>query len=146
MCATAALTVRRSFLTGLGSLVAAPAVVPASSLLPVRRIANSLEPEFDGFANAPTGTPQYRSYFTSLNGISRYPVRPPWHVAGVDYRAGINTGVSLKKPATINPAIAMSSGRGPIVLQLQADNVTLDGYDFTLGGWWQIRKQMVIAT
>src|SRR5215831_5671176 len=94
----------------------------------------------DGRLNAPAGTPQYPTYFTSLNGISPYPVRPPWHVAGVDYRVGISAGVSLKDPATINPKIATSSGTNPIILTLQADNVTFDGYDFTRGGWWQIRS------
>jgi len=127
---------RRSFLTGLGGLLAAPAIVRATSLMPVREIVTPFES--DGFANAPTGTPQYPTYFTSLNPIFPYRVRPPWHVAGVDYRVGINTGLSLKDPATINPAIATSSGTNPIVLTLQTDNVTLDGYDFTLGGWWRI--------
>ena len=54
---------------------------------------------------------------------------------------GISTGLSLKDPATINPAIATSSGTNPIVLTLQTDNVTLDGYDFTLGGWWRISSR-----
>jgi hypothetical protein len=136
----AALMDRRSFVTGLGGLVAAPEIVRASSLMQVRGSAISRESEFDGFANAPTGAPQYPTYFTSLNGISPYPVRPPWHVAGVDYRVGVSTGVRLKDPTTINPEIATSSGTNPIVLALQADNVTFDGYDFTLGGWWQIRS------
>lgn len=92
----------------------------------------------DGRLNAPTGTAQYPTYFTSLNGISPYPVRPPWKVAGVDYRVGINTGVTLKDPNTINPAIATISGTNPIVLGIQQNDVTLDGYDFTTGGWWRI--------
>src|SRR3984893_7488377 len=110
----AAVMDRRRFLTGLRGLVAAPAIARASSLMPVRGIAISLES--DGFANAPTGAPQYPTYFTSLNGISPYPVRPPWKVAGVDYRVGINTGVSLKDPAAISSSIATVSGfarRGP---------------------------------
>jgi hypothetical protein len=46
----------------------------------------------DGSADAPAGTPQHPDYFTSLFRIS-FPYRPPWKVAGVDYRVGprINT-------------------------------------------------------
>jgi hypothetical protein len=127
---------RRMFLAGL---VVAPAIVRATSL-PGHDIANSFEAEYGGLSNAPKGEPQYPTYFTGLNGISAYPVRPPWNVAGVDYRVGINAGVVLKNPLSIDPAIAFRSGQNPIVLTLRSDNVVLDGYDFTLGGWWQIRS------
>ena len=128
---------RRSLLIGLGGLVAAPAIVRTSPLIPVRGVKIPLEP--DGFANAPTGAPQYPTYFTNLNGISPYPVRPPWKVAGVDYRVGINTGISLKDPATISSSIAtvsgpLGAGQNANTLNIAADNVTLDGYDFTLNG------------
>jgi hypothetical protein len=137
----AAVMDRRRFLTGLGGLVAGPAIVRASSLMPVRGIVTSLES--DGFANAPTGAPQYPTYFTNLNGISPYPVRPPWKVAGVDYRVGINTGVSLKDPATISSSVAtvsgsLGAGQNANTLNIAADNVTLDGYDFTLNGGYLI--------
>jgi hypothetical protein len=92
----------------------------------------------DGRLAAPTGSAQYPNYFTNLNGISPYPVRPPWRVAGVDYRVGVNTGVSLKDPNAISAAVAVKSGSNPFVLNLQQSNITLDGYDFTTGGWWQI--------
>ena len=141
MCYGTALMDRRVFLTGLGALVAGPAFVRASSLMPVREIVMPLET--DGFANAPTGTPQYPNYFTSRNGISPYSVRPPWHVAGVEYRVGINTGVSLKDPNTISSSIAtisgpLGAGQNAKTLNIQADNVTLDSYDFTLSGGYLI--------
>ncbi len=98
--------------------------------------------QLDGRLNAPTGTANYPTYFTSLNGISPYPVRPPWKVAGVDYRVGINTGVSFLNPNTISSSIATVSG--PLgtndntnTLNLQQD-ATFDSYDFTLSGGYSI--------
>jgi hypothetical protein len=131
---------RRLFIGGLSALVPVAALTSAASQQQRVGLVASSVMMIDGFADAPSGAAQYPNYFTSLNGISPYPVRPPWRVAGVDYRVGINTGVSLKDPALINPAIATRSGQDPIVLGVQRDNVVLDGYDFTRGGWWQIRS------
>jgi len=130
---------RRSVLTGLINLIAAPAIVRAATPLSSSETAVPLSVD-SGSQDAPAGVAQYPTYFTSLNGISPYPVRPPWPVAGVDYRVGVNAGVWLKDPATIKPNVASRSGANPIVLRLEADNVVLDGYDFTMGGWWQIRS------
>ncbi|MBR0907024.1 right-handed parallel beta-helix repeat-containing protein [Bradyrhizobium liaoningense] len=82
----------------------------------------------DGSANAPTGTPNFPNLF------SGYVTRPPWQVAGVDYRVGINTGVVLKTPTTANiPAgCTLSNGR----LAVDAANVVLDGFDFTASNVW----------
>lgn len=131
---------RRQFLTGLAKLFAAPIAFQTYRTEAAGLVGHSTLPELDGEARAPSGIPQYPTFFTGLNGIAPYPVRPPWRVAGVDYRVGINDGVSLKDPATLLPSIAKRSGNNPVVLEILADNTTLDGYDFTLNGWWQIRS------
>src|ERR1700753_2740538 len=101
---------RRAFIKGASALGLAAAVGNAPSREKPRAfLARSSQMANDGFAEAPIGVAQYPNYFTSLNGISPYPVRPPWRVAGVDYRVGINAGVSLKDPALIDPAIATRS-------------------------------------
>jgi len=92
----------------------------------------------DGSINAPTGTPQYP---TLLNG---YAARPPWKVAGVDYRVGIKTDVTLLDPATLpsgsygtsTPGIyaestSTESGNAGVVW-LIGDNNVLNGYDLSL--------------
>lgn len=100
----------------------------------------------DGSGDAPTGTPQYPTYFSNLNGISAYPVRPSWNVAGVDYRVGINTSYNgnLLDPSTIDSSIATVGGQlgsdsdqNTNTLEIQKD-CTLDGYDFTLSGGYAI--------
>src|SRR5690242_16471560 len=96
---------RRSVLTGLINLVAAPAIVRAAVPLSSDEAAVPLSLN-SGSQDAPAGVAQYPTYFTSLNGISPYPVRPPWPVAGVDYRVGVNAGVRLKDPAIIQPNVA----------------------------------------
>jgi hypothetical protein len=132
---------RRLFIKALSALGSIALVRSAASQQKPRTgLARSPQMAIDGFLEAPIGSAQYPNYFTSLNGISPYPVRPPWRVAGVDYRVGINAGVSLKDPTFIDAAIATRSGKSPILLSLQQDDVVLDGYDFTLGGWWQIRS------
>jgi hypothetical protein len=80
----------------------------------------------DGSANAPSGTPQYPHL---LDG---YAVRPPWQVAGVDYAVGIHAGTVLKNPVTCGclPAGASVDATNHLI-RVTADNVTLDGFDFT---------------
>ena len=130
---------RRQFITRVTAIAPSIAFAPASSKN-LGRIALPSSTLADGFDEAPSGVAQYPNYFTDLNGITPYPIRPPWRVAGVDYRVGISLRTSLKNPALIDPAIATRSGQGPIVLSVQRDHVLLDGYDFTLGGWWQIKS------
>lgn len=86
----------------------------------------------DGRGAAPTGSPQYPTYFTSLNGITAYPARPPWKVPGVDYRVGINTGVVLKNPTTLDWTWGDQNATTK-VWTIQADGLVFDGYDFS--GW-----------
>jgi hypothetical protein len=133
-------TSRRQFLTGLAKFFAAPIAFQSYHTAAAGLGDRSTLSEFDGGAGAPAGSPQYPTFFSGLNGISPYPVRPPWRVAGVDYRVGIHDGVALKDPGTILPSVARRSGNNPIVLEIMSDNTTLNGYDFTLNGGWQIRS------
>jgi hypothetical protein len=125
---------------GLAALIATPAALcPSRGLAQVA--AGDLDGKtFDGAADAPLGAPQYPMYFSGAKRPIKYAVRPPWRVAGVDYRVGIKPHLVLKDPSTIEVGVASRSGCDPIVLNISADNVTLDGYDFTSGGWWQIRS------
>ena len=85
----------------------------------------------DGSANARAGTAQVP---TLLNG---YAVRPPWNVAGVDYHVGVTAGTILKDPSTINIAGVLVD-RTSHIITVTGSNVTLDGYDFSLNGGWQL--------
>ena len=88
----------------------------------------------DGFSNAPLCTIQHPSL------LSRYRIRPRWRVAGVDYCVGYATGTVLKNPATISIS-GVSVNRAKKVITVTGDNVTLDGYDFSLDGGWGIVVQ-----
>lgn len=99
----------------------------------------------DGSASAPTGAAQYPTMFTGLNGTNYSGRRPPWNVAGADYRVGINTGSGLTDPNTISASIGTKStgaaagvSESDFALTILQDNVTLDGYDFTTGGNWVV--------
>lgn len=80
----------------------------------------------DGVSGAPTGTPQLPSL------LSGYAVRPPWNVAGVDYRVGINTGVTLLDPATISTSAGAIQRVGTDHIVLSGNGTVLDGYDLSL--------------
>ncbi len=85
----------------------------------------------DGSANAPAGTPQLPNL---LNG---YAVRPPWEVAGVDYAVGVPSGTVLKNPSTISmPGVSVNTSTHTI--GITGNNVTLNGYDFSLNGGWAV--------
>jgi hypothetical protein len=86
----------------------------------------------DGRADAPTGAAQYP---TLLNGLV---TRPPWQVAGVNYRVGVNTGVTLKNPNTDTMPSGVSRNTTTHVMSVTGNNVTLDGWDFTLNGGWHV--------
>lgn len=84
----------------------------------------------DGFDHAPAGSPQFP------NLLNNYVVRPNWYVAGIDYAVGPKTSV-FKDPATISiPGVTVDSQAHEIVVN--ADNITLDGYDFSLNGGWSV--------
>lgn len=86
----------------------------------------------DGFASAPAGTSQYP---TLLNG---YVARAPWRVAGVDYPVGYPAGTTLKDPATATLPSGVSRDSTNHVFNVSGNNVTLDGWDFSLENGWLI--------
>lgn len=81
----------------------------------------------DGMDDATPGDPNFPDFFTDIPAIT---VRPPWNVAGVDYRVGLAAG------ATLTPWNAMS-GAGITVnadnVRLDGDGHVIDGIDFTGG-------------
>lgn len=77
----------------------------------------------DGSSAAAGGTAQLP---TILNG---YALRPPWNVAGVDYAVGPHSGTSFTSIASSQPANTTYNGS---YLRINANNVTIDGYDFTV--------------
>ena len=82
----------------------------------------------DGTLGAPTiaAGAQYPSM------LSVYTTRPPWNVAGVDYPVGIpDSSKPLINPVTSPPAHCTISGT---TLTVNADNVYLNGYDFSVSG------------
>jgi hypothetical protein len=81
----------------------------------------------DGASGAPAGTPQLPSI------LAGYTVRPPWSVAGVDYAVGITSGTTLKDP-TLTGALptGASYNASTHTVTVTANNVTLNGFDFSL--------------
>jgi hypothetical protein len=86
----------------------------------------------DGQANAPVGSPQLPNLLDTYGAN-----KPAWNVAGVDYYVGAPQGVALKNPATISMA-GVSVDTTNHVVTVTGNNVTLDGYDFSLNGGWQV--------
>ncbi|MGY4508851.1 Ig-like domain-containing protein [Bradyrhizobium sp. USDA 3650] len=87
----------------------------------------------DGSSSAHTGTPQLASLLDS------YAVRPPWQVAGVDYAVGVPAGTALKDPSVAaNLPAGVSIDTANHVVSILGNNVTLDGFDFSLSGGWTV--------
>lgn len=85
----------------------------------------------DGSANAPACGTQYPSL------LSSYADRPSWSVAGVDYCVGYPAGTKLKDPTTISlPGVSVDIAHR--IIHINANNVTLSGYDFSLFGGYAI--------
>jgi hypothetical protein len=122
---------RREFMAGFGAAVAWPMAASAQSSAWV-----------DGLANAPTGTPQFP------NALNNYPAghgkrdksvinQPPFNVPGVDYRVGMQTGVTLATAGPGNvPAgctwtthTRSGSGGSGIVVPAGSGNVTIQNLD-----------------
>lgn len=85
----------------------------------------------DGSLNAPTGTANLP---TALNPYSAH--RPPWHVAGIDYRVGISTGVTLKNPRTDTLPSGCTRDTVNRNFFVDSNSVTVNGWDFSEGGGW----------
>lgn len=90
--------------------------------------------ELDGRLNAPTGTPQFADLLDGVN------FRPPWQVAGVDYRVGIRTGVVLASPETlIGPEYELFPEDATPRVNIIGPNSNTSGIDFKsaeFGGPW----------
>src|SRR4051812_22408559 len=72
--------------------------------------------------------------------LDSYATRPSWEVAGVDHSVGVPSGTNLKQPALISMA-GVSVNSSSHIITVAASNVTLDGYDFSLNGGWQVYVQ-----
>ena len=72
--------------------------------------------------------------------LKSYMVRPSWPVAGVDYCVGYPTNTVLKAPGTISMA-GVSVNTTTHIVTVTGNNITLDGYDFSLDGGWQVNVQ-----
>lgn len=84
----------------------------------------------DGAAGAARSMPQHPELLHS------YAARPPCKVAGVDYAVG-DTSAAVRDPATISMAGVSVDTRSRTVT-INGNDVTLDGYDFSLHGGYQI--------
>ena len=81
----------------------------------------------DGSANSSAGTPELPNL---LNG---YTARPYWMVAGVDYAVGKPSGQTLTDWESINiPEVIVNVANRSV--EVTANNVTLNGIDFSLHG------------
>lgn len=88
----------------------------------------------DGSANAPTGVAQYPhlcdlSKVTNTNGVS-FVVRPPWQIAGVDYRVGIQTGVTLQPVTSGGLPSGFVLGTNAVTFAGSGSG-TINGFDFS---------------
>jgi len=104
----------------------------------------------DGSTAAPTGTANFPTILNSYGGggsrnkglIGGTQYQPPWNVAGVDYRVGINTGVTLKNattdtlPSGVTRSIDTTTFPGYEAANwlVSGNNVVVDGWDFTNAG------------
>jgi Bacterial Ig-like domain/RTX calcium-binding nonapeptide repeat (4 copies) len=98
----------------------------------------------DGFISAPNCSVQNPSILNTYHPPGQPDSRsmtnahqPPWHVAGVDYCVGYASNTVLKNPQTISIA-GVSVNTADHIVYVTGNNVTLDGYDFSLNGGWQV--------
>ncbi len=85
----------------------------------------------DGFSKAPVCEIQRPALLTG------YRIRPPWHVAAVDYCVGYPADKNLRDPATIN-MVGVKVDMARHIVTVTGDSVVLDGYDFSLAGGWGV--------
>jgi hypothetical protein len=126
------MTNRRSLLAASVSAGAALVCAPALAVSPPERWGD------DGRSGAPAGP------VVDAALLDGYATRPPWQVAGVDYHVGIDrtrypTDASLKPvgTATLPPGVTRDTSQAAYnhkQILVTADNVTLDGYDFSGAG------------
>lgn len=66
------------------------------------------------------------------NEFSTYATRPPWNVAGVDYPAGLPTGLTLLDPTTATLPSGCVYASASHKVTCSTAGVTISGYDFSL--------------
>ena len=69
--------------------------------------------------------------------LDKYRVRPSWRVAGVDYCVGYRPTNVLQDPAAASMA-GVTVDKTRKIVTVTGNNVTLDSYDFSLGGGWGV--------
>ena len=80
-------------------------------------------------ANVLGGTPQLP------NLLSGEDVRPQWELAGVDYAVGLPSGTTLKDPTiAANLPAGVTYIAADHMIEVSANNVDLNGFDFSLHG------------
>jgi hypothetical protein len=93
-------------------------------------------PANDGSASAPTGTAQYP------NLLSKYPKTIKTdlgcNIAGVHYPVGYPSTRVLKNPAVDAPPAGVTFDQSSKTATITADNVVIDGWDFSGGGGWTV--------
>jgi hypothetical protein len=112
------------------SLLAVPALIlPSRNLMllqasPLQQVTDRWA-ALDGGTNAPTGMPPFPRL------LSSYAARPPWQVPGVDYRVGINTGVTLQPASSLPTSGSPSRSATGSQIYLSNNGSILDGYDLS---------------
>ncbi len=99
-----------------------------------RSTASLIDPfaALDGRLNAPSGAAQFP------NLLSGYSIKPSWHVASVSYAVGPPSGTVFKTPGVDSPPVGVSVDATNFIFTITASNVTLDSWDFTVNGGWQV--------
>lgn len=80
----------------------------------------------DGCGGAPAGSANFSTI------LSSYTKRPPWNVAAVDYRVGIPSTTVLQDVTTATLPTGASYNSSTNTVTVSGNNVTLNGYDFSL--------------
>lgn len=93
---------------------------------------------FNRVATSPPATTTYPTIGAQVpHLLDGYAYKPGWSVAGVNYGVGVPDGQVLTNPALISTA-GVSINTATRVVTVSGNNVTLDSYDFTLGGGWAV--------
>lgn len=85
----------------------------------------------DGKAAAPAGTGQFPTL------LSGYVARASWCVAGVDYAVGF-ASFPTKTPGVTSPPAGMTCTSATHTCTTDNSGVTVDGWDFSVGGGWAL--------
>ena len=118
---------RRSGADGSYVSGAATDVVGSASVRRMRRATAQIEPRSAEIGSTSLPSDEVRR-------------EAPWQVAGVDYCVGYETNIVLKSPEAIAMA-GVSVNTTTHIVTVTGNNVTLDGYDVSLNGGWQVNVQ-----